>query len=107
MRLLDRLRKQFIPRVARGSSPQRLPAWRNQHHAWAVNGLALSPNRLPAWRNQQRAWAVNGLALPLPQTRYIRSSREIKRLDSLALSPIFGHFGETLAVSATLHPQQM
>ncbi|PRW33949.1 ABC transporter isoform A [Chlorella sorokiniana] len=31
------------------------------------------------------------------QTRYIRSSREIKRLDSLALSPIFGHFGETLA----------
>lgn len=30
------------------------------------------------------------------QTRYIRSSREIKRLDSLALSPIFGHFGETL-----------
>lgn len=36
--------------------------------------------------------------LPCPQTRYIRSSREIKRLDSLALSPIFGHFGETLAV---------
>ncbi|KAI3434886.1 hypothetical protein D9Q98_002940 [Chlorella vulgaris] len=30
------------------------------------------------------------------QTRYIRSSREIKRLDSLAMSPIFGHFGETL-----------
>lgn len=35
---------------------------------------------------------------PSLQTRYIRSSREIKRLDSLALSPIFGHFGETLQV---------
>ena len=30
------------------------------------------------------------------QTRYIRTSREVKRLDSVALSPIFGHFGETL-----------
>lgn len=30
------------------------------------------------------------------QTRYVRSSREIKRLDSLALSPIFTHFSETL-----------
>ena len=36
-----------------------------------------------------------GCALPL-QTRYVRSSREIKRLDSLALSPIFTHFSETL-----------
>ncbi|EFN56982.1 hypothetical protein CHLNCDRAFT_143584 [Chlorella variabilis] len=35
-------------------------------------------------------------------TRYIRSSREIKRLDSLALSPIFGHFGETLQGLATV-----
>ena len=38
-------------------------------------------------------------ARPPPQTRYVRTSRELKRLDSLAMSPIFGHFGETLAVS--------
>ena len=30
------------------------------------------------------------------QTRYVRSSREIKRLDSLAMSPIFTQFAETL-----------
>lgn len=39
-----------------------------------------------------------GCALPL-QTRYVRSSREIKRLDSLAMSPIFTHFSETLQAS--------
>ncbi|KAL4446696.1 hypothetical protein ABPG77_007940 [Micractinium sp. CCAP 211/92] len=40
------------------------------------------------------------------QTRYIRSSREIKRLDSLALSPIFGHFGETLQGLVTVRAFQ-
>ncbi|PRW61038.1 multidrug resistance-associated 1 isoform X8 [Chlorella sorokiniana] len=36
------------------------------------------------------------------QTRYVRSSREIKRLDSLAMSPIFTHFSETLQGLVTL-----
>ena len=31
------------------------------------------------------------------QSLYIASSRELKRLDSIAFSPIFQHFGETLA----------
>ena len=29
---------------------------------------------------------------------YVSTSRELKRLDSLAMSPIFGNFGETLQV---------
>jgi ATP-binding cassette, subfamily C (CFTR/MRP), member 1 len=36
------------------------------------------------------------------QSRYISTSRELKRLDSLALSPIFGIFGETLSGLATV-----
>ena len=31
------------------------------------------------------------------QKRYLAATRELKRLDSLALSPIFGHFNETLS----------
>jgi len=31
------------------------------------------------------------------QKRYLAASRELKRLDALALSPIFGHFNETLS----------
>ena len=37
---------------------------------------------------------------------YVSTSRELKRLDSLAMSPIFGNFGETLQViipSSRLH----
>ena len=37
------------------------------------------------------------LAYWVIQKRYIATSRELKRLDSLALSPIFSHFTETLA----------
>lgn len=36
------------------------------------------------------------------QRKYIAASREIKRLDSLALSPIFSHFSETLHGLAVL-----
>lgn len=36
------------------------------------------------------------------QNRYIATSRELKRLDSVALSPIFGHFGETLTGLASV-----
>jgi ATP-binding cassette subfamily C (CFTR/MRP) protein 1 len=43
-----------------------------------------------------------GWAYSAVQKRYIATSRELKRLDSLALSPIFSHFGETLAGLATL-----
>lgn len=45
------------------------------------------------------ATAVRAAADVPPQTRYVRSSREIKRLDSLALSPIFSLFSETLQAS--------
>ena len=40
---------------------------------------------------------VLGLLYTRLQRRYIAASRELKRLDSLALSPIFGHFNETLS----------
>ncbi|KAL4518770.1 hypothetical protein Ndes2437B_g00851 [Nannochloris sp. 'desiccata'] len=43
-----------------------------------------------------------GWAYSAVQKRYIATSRELKRLDSLALSPIFSHFGETLAGLTTL-----
>ncbi|XRA96345.1 ABC transporter isoform A [Pycnococcus provasolii] len=36
------------------------------------------------------------------QNAYISSSREIKRLDSIARSPIFNHFGETVAGLSTI-----
>ncbi|KAK9823545.1 hypothetical protein WJX72_003616 [[Myrmecia] bisecta] len=36
------------------------------------------------------------------QLRYIQTSRELKRLDSLAMSPIFGNFNETLQGLLTL-----
>lgn len=32
--------------------------------------------------------------------RYVATSRELKRLDSIALSPIFSNFNETLTVRA-------
>jgi len=43
------------------------------------------------------SWAYSAV-----QKRYIATSRELKRLDSLALSPIFSHFGETLSGLTTL-----
>jgi len=43
-----------------------------------------------------------GWAYSAVQKRYIATSRELKRLDSLALSPIFSHFGETLSGLTTL-----
>lgn len=42
------------------------------------------------------------LAYMAIQKRYIATSRELKRLDSLALSPIFSHFGETLSGLVTV-----
>ena len=35
---------------------------------------------------------------------YVATSRETKRLDSIAQSPIFSNFGETLQVLRTLLP---
>ena len=43
-----------------------------------------------------------GVSYLVIQRRYIRTSRELKRLDSLALSPIFSHFNETLQGIATV-----
>eukprot|EP00887_Chlorella_sp_A99_P003460 scaffold7.g3460.t1 len=42
------------------------------------------------------------LAYARIQARYIATSRELKRLDSLAMSPLFAHFTETLAGLATV-----
>jgi hypothetical protein len=36
------------------------------------------------------------------QRLYIATSRELKRLDALAFSPIFQHYGESLAGLATI-----
>jgi hypothetical protein len=36
------------------------------------------------------------------QAAYIATSRELKRLDALAFSPIFQHFGESLAGLITI-----
>ena len=35
--------------------------------------------------------------------RFVTTSREVKRLDSLAMSPIFGQFSETLQVGLPCH----
>ena len=43
------------------------------------------------------AWAFDAI-----RRRYIATSREIKRLDSLALSPILSTFSETLQVRPAL-----
>ena len=61
-------------------------------------GLECTRQTLPLWLLPLTWPARIHPPPPCLQTRYIRSSREIKRLDSLALSPIFGHFGETLQV---------
>ena len=45
------------------------------------------------------AWAFDAI-----RRRYIATSREIKRLDSLALSPILSTFSETLQVWPALGP---
>jgi hypothetical protein len=36
------------------------------------------------------------------QALYIATSRELKRLDALAFSPIFQHYGESLSGLATI-----
>ena len=41
------------------------------------------------------------------QLFYIATSRELKRLDSLAMSPIFGHFSESIAGLLTLRAFRM
>ena len=43
----------------------------------------------------------------LMQLFYIATSRELKRLDSLAMSPIFGHFSESIAGLLTLRAFRM
>ncbi len=35
--------------------------------------------------------------------RFVAAAREVKRLDSVAASPIFSHFGETLQVNFLSH----
>ena len=45
---------------------------------------------------------LSKLVLCGSQKFYIATSRELKRLDSLAMSPIFGHFSESLAGLLTL-----
>ena len=50
------------------------------------------------------------LRQPLPsvmQLFYIATSRELKRLDSLAMSPIFGHFSESIGGLLTLRAFRM
>ena len=46
--------------------------------------------------------ALTGVLVCCRQVYYIATSRELKRLDSLALSPIFGNFNESLQGLLTL-----
>jgi hypothetical protein len=41
------------------------------------------------------------------QQTFIATSRELKRLDSVAFSPIFSHFGETLSGLTTVRGMLM
>lgn len=44
------------------------------------------------------AYIPLGLTYARVQKQFVAASRELKRLDSVALSPIYSHFLETLAV---------
>lgn len=45
---------------------------------------------------------MSGVSVVFPLQLYVSSSRELKRLDSIAASPIFQHFGESLTGLTTI-----
>ncbi len=75
-------------------------------HTSALSSTSLSRPTLPLPSGTTPASAL--ALIPLTaiyarvQAQYIAASREVKRLDSLAASPIFGGFGEALAGLPTL-----
>lgn len=66
-------------------------------------------NTLPTPRTLLQ-YPVCALLDPPPQNRvqglYLNTSRELKRLDALAFSPIFQHYGESLAGLPTIRAFQ-
>jgi hypothetical protein len=79
--------------------------WSAQHHVQSVRTHA---NRQP--RNPAPQCILNTHTPPPPPTRvqglYLNTSRELKRLDALAFSPIFQHYAESLAGLPTIRAFQ-